>query len=82
MAADPGIPKPGAKLGPCKVPCSHRDCHESRYIATMCLCRFCDKAIGYQTRFYRDPEPQSPTSDRKWVHADCFEDAADKQVSA
>lgn len=84
MAADPGIPKPGSKLGPCKKACSHRDCDESRFIATFCMCRFCGKPIGYETRFYRDPQADAPAtpSDRRWVHADCFEDASDRELAS
>lgn len=80
MAADPGIQKPGTKFGPCKKACQHRDCDESRFIATFCICRFCGKAIGYQTRFYLDPDaaPATPT-DKRWVHADCLEDAVDAE---
>lgn len=73
------MPKPGAKLGPCKKACKHRDCAEARFI-TSCLCRFCSKPIGYATRFYLDSEaaPATP-DDKRWVHADCLEDAIEAE---
>ena len=75
MAADPGIQKPGKKYGPCVGTCPHKDCEESRYIATQCVCRFCDKVIGFETRFYKDPEARkAPNADYTWCHADCLED--------
>lgn len=83
MAADPGIQKPGKKYGPCKTRCSHRDCDESRFIATECICPMCEKLIGWETRFYLSPDaaPATP-SDRRFVHADCLEDAADRANAA
>ena len=75
MAADPGIRKPGKKYGPCKVECPHRDCAESRRIATVCTCRLCDKTIGWETRFYIDPDdPPGVLVLPNYVHADCLED--------
>jgi len=59
------LPKPGMKLGPCRKPCSHRDCAESRRMAAT-ICRFCGLAVGYNTRFYNADG---------LCHADCLEDA-------
>lgn len=74
------LPKPGAKFGPCKVACAHRDCAEMRFIAA-CVCRFCDTAIGYGVRFYLDPTAAPATSDdRRWVHAECLEDYCDRET--
>ena len=80
MAADPGIQKPGRKYGPCVKPCSHRDCDESRFIATECGCRLCGKLIGWETRFYMDPQAtQATPTDQRWVHADCLEDSVEQE---
>jgi hypothetical protein len=70
------LPSPGTKLGPCGGDCGHRDCDETRFIAA-CVCRFCQHAVGFETRFYLDPDaaPATP-DDRRWVHAMCLEDAA------
>jgi len=69
MAANPGIPKPGAKYGPCLTECHHKDCQRSREDAEG-HCRLCDTPIGYNTPFYSDPEPLSATA---IVHASCLE---------
>ena len=70
--------KPGSKAGPCEEACDHRDCAESRFIAG-CSCRFCRKAIGYDRRFYLDPEaaPATP-DDKRWVHARCLEESVEQ----
>ena len=94
------IAAPGTEYGPClpqrtrrrAVPggapvvltCAHVDCAESRMLASS-VCRLCSDTIGYDVRFYRDPE----TADKPrvgatstvyaydWVHAACLERAAD-----
>ena len=48
------IPEPGSKLGPCKIPCAHADCAESRRDSEW-MCHYCAKPIGYSTPFLRDP---------------------------
>lgn len=64
---------PGTDAGPCLDPCGHRDCGETRFIAEF-MCRFCKTSIGYERRFYLDPEPCQATRDhRGWVHASCLE---------
>lgn len=44
------IQKPGAKYGPCKDKCEHRDCVASRREVAE-LCHECRKPIGYETPF-------------------------------
>jgi hypothetical protein len=67
------LAKPGSKHGPCAVSCAHRDCASTRRMAES-VCRFCSKKIGYETRFYGDPDDES-----KYVHAVCLEDAITKE---
>lgn len=69
------LPRPGTELGPCAEDCDHRDCAETMFIAG-CVCRFCGHAIGFERRFYLDPEaaPATP-DDKRWVHAECLEDS-------
>jgi len=62
---------PGTQFGPCAEPCQHSDCSTIRMIAET-VCRFCDKAIGFDTRFYNDNE---------YVHASCLEDAVEHEHS-
>lgn len=62
------LPAPGTQYGPCTEDCHHRDCLETRLMATA-ECWYCRKSIGYGARFYRDAG--------EWVHAACAEDAAD-----
>lgn len=61
------ISEPGTKHGPCKTPCKHEDCAQSRKMAEG-ICRLCGKPIGYETRFYMDPENREAN-----VHALCLE---------
>lgn len=76
MASNPGIQKPGKKFGPCKGQCSHKDCSQSRSIATICVCRLCNKVIGWEAPFYMDPDAAPLTlDDLRYVHADCLEDS-------
>lgn len=85
------LPKPGTKLGPCKSKrdgvvkgCSHRDCLTTRRMAEE-VCRFCGDMIGYDRRFYTDPQNtravrgDSELSGPSLVHADCLEDYYDKE---
>jgi hypothetical protein len=39
------------------------------------LCRFCGKAIGYEIRFYQDPDGLGDAL----VHAACLEDSVEKE---
>ena len=75
------LPKPGLRvrrggrwveIGPCVGPCEHKDCAQTRAMAES-RCRLCGVKIGYEVRFYRDPDADSPAV---IVHADCLEDAA------
>jgi hypothetical protein len=75
MAAG-ALPKPGTKYGPCKDACGHRDCAAIRENVAA-VCSFCDKPIGYDTRFYQGEPGQS-----KWVHADCLERAIEAERAA
>lgn len=64
------ISKPGSKYGPCaESNCLHLDCQGSRTIAEA-VCRFCDKPIGYEQRFYND---------EGYVHAPCLEDSIEAE---
>ena len=62
---------PGKKLGPCRSACKHRDCVETREQAAS-PCRFCQKAIGYETRFYRSGFSGD------LAHGVCLEEAVEK----
>lgn len=61
------ISKPGTEYGPCAEGCNHTDCAASRAMADG-VCRLCGKPIGYEVRFYQDPE-----SKESLVHAICLE---------
>ena len=78
------IPKPGAKLGPCRQSCNHLDCLRSRAVAGK-ACALCERIIGYDRRYYgvtRDvwPELPIPEGAYRYAHADCLEDWADQRV--
>lgn len=81
------LPKPGTKYGPCGDGCTHRDCGITRRMAGE-VCRFCDKAVGYDVRFFTDPKNtrdvrgDSPESGPALVHADCLEDDYDRENEA
>jgi hypothetical protein len=61
------LSKPGTKFGPCRK-CSHLDCAQTRLMAKS-VCKFCNRVIGYGTRFVT-----SPTT-RRHAHEDCVESA-------
>jgi hypothetical protein len=60
---------PGTEFGTCAEPCLHTDCAGTRSIAET-ICRFCDKPIGYDRRFYNDAG---------YVHASCLEDSIEQE---
>lgn len=60
---------PGTPAGPCAGTCAHLDCAATRAAAAS-LCRYCQRPIGYDVRYYLDPEDR-----QRRVHADCHEDA-------
>lgn len=64
------LSKPGTEFGPCQSACVHKDCNQTRTMART-KCVYCDQAIGYETRFYKD--------DKGLVHAECHEDAIAKE---
>lgn len=66
------LPAPGTKYGPCENGCDHIDCNVTRGQAGE-VCRFCDKPIGYEKRFYSDEEPG------RLAHADCLEDSIENE---
>ena len=57
---------PGTKNGPCENECKHIDCVGTRIMASE-LCCYCEKEIGYETRFYRE-------DGKNLVHAICLEE--------
>jgi len=61
------LASPGTEFGPCESTCEHVDCNATRTMAES-ICHFCQKPIGYDKRFYMEP-------DKTLVHAICFEDA-------
>jgi len=69
------LPLPGTKIGPCKEECKHKDCAHTRQIAES-ICPECQKAIGYETRFYnlRKGELVSNSDFEGYAHADCVEE--------
>ena len=60
---------PGTEFGPCEDACGHRDCARTRQMAAT-VCRFCEKPIGYDRRFYQGPEGPDDLD-----HASCLEDS-------
>lgn len=62
------LPQPGTEYGPCPEPCDHIDCKQTREIANS-ICTLCKKPIGYNTRFYVDPDIE----EKSYVHALCLE---------
>lgn len=53
-------PFAGEQVGPClEENCEHSDCETTRQMAAS-ICRFCGEAIGYETAFTGDPEPDNP----------------------
>jgi len=66
------LPKPGTKYGPCKKKaCGHTDCARTR-LDSQAVCRICQKAIGYNVRYYRE-------DNNGLVHAFCFEKECDDE---
>lgn len=63
------LPAPGTELGPCKDGCQHIDCGMMRREADQ-DCRLCGKPIGFETRYYKDPDPMRTGG---VVHARCLE---------
>ncbi len=63
------LSKPGTDFGPCETDCKHRDCQQTRDMATK-SCGICSEPIGYDRRFYRDNETTPP----KYHHALCLEE--------
>ena len=60
---------PGTEFGTCAEPCLPTDCAGTRSIAET-ICRFCDKPIGYDRRFYNDAG---------YVHASYLEDSIEQE---
>ena len=65
------LSNPSTQFGPCADACQHSDCASTRIIADS-VCRFCEKAIGLNRRFYND---------NGYVHASCLEDAVEQERS-
>jgi hypothetical protein len=63
------LSEPGTQFGPCAEACHHSDCASTRLIAES-ICRVCDKAIGFDRRFYND---------NGYVHASCLEDTIEQE---
>ena len=71
------LSKPGSKFGPCRKPCAHLDCADTRKISGA-LCPYCSTPIGYDRRFYATrPDRSGPVVG--YEHASCAEDAAEAQ---
>jgi len=45
------LPSPGTEHGPCRGPCEHKDCAETRGMADA-LCVYCGETIGFDAPFY------------------------------
>lgn len=60
------LPTPGSEYGPCEAACQHTDCKLTRDEAES-PCSICDKAIGFDVRFYKNPDGNG------LVHAQCLE---------
>lgn len=71
------LPAPGTEYGPCADACAHRDCASTRKQAES-ACRFCDRPIGYEVRFYVDPEHEEQPG-RRYVHARCLEEIIEQK---
>ncbi|MHB8927803.1 MAG: hypothetical protein ACYC9Q_09140 [Bacillota bacterium] len=68
------LPAPGAKYGPCKGPCGHKDCAETRRMAET-MCTLCGAPIGYDRPFYN-------TIEHGLVHALCCEDLLEREEAS
>ena len=76
------LQQPGSELGPCRNPCAHKDCAETRAIAAA-PCRICRKPIGYDRLFYREGNPRPDSLDPPtYVHAEELEAEQDHQRQA
>lgn len=69
------LPAPGTRYGPCKGDCRHTDCAATRAEAAS-ICRICGSAIGYERRYYKDPDAAAVGP---LVHAACLEDQIERQ---
>lgn len=65
------LAKPGAEYGPCMKRCKHLDCKETRREAAS-ACRFCAKAIGFDSAFFRS------RLSGDLAHRHCLEDAVER----
>ena len=72
------LPFPGTEYGPCSTPCEHKDCKATEQMSEM-KCSYCEKPIGYETRFYQTSNHGEPM---KLVHATCHEEAIEKERAA
>lgn len=70
---EPGKVVRGTEIGPCVDPCEHTDCAQTREMAAS-ICRFCNEPIGYEVRFYTDPDNKEHL-----VHALCLEISISKE---
>ena len=71
--AAPGKVLDGEEVGPCVLPCTHRGCATTRALAAV-VCRLCGGPIGYETRFYLDPQFEEGFAPfAHLVHARCID---------
>lgn len=72
------IARPGTEYGPCEGDCRHPDCASSRAMAGA-VCKYCEKPIGYDTRFYIDGDVPHDMAikEYRYVHALCLEEFID-----
>lgn len=43
---------PGTDHGPCREPCAHRDCDQTRELAERTACPGCSEPLGYDRTFW------------------------------
>lgn len=63
-----GVPRPGAKFGPCEKGCNHRDCAELRQIAAA-ICSYCLEPIGFDEDYVKNGDG--------FAHTVCVEDGGE-----
>lgn len=65
---------PGAKYGPCRGTCKHKDCAETRETSAR-SCELCGEPIGYDKNFYQAEQW------RKLTHAVCLETQVEQETT-
>lgn len=73
------MPTKRSKYAPC-AKCEHTDCAQGREDIVH-PCRFCQKPIGWGSRYYFESEYPYPSGRPAPVHADCLEDEIEREYA-